>query len=181
MSIPEFIEVYENAISDEICDSIIKQFEDSIQTGASFRERSPSTERSDSVLYLNEMNQILVDKFNQELIRVSEGYREKYPTLKNLSMKSFTVKVQKTEPSEGYHHWHCEQSTPDSITRIIVWSVFLNDVDEGGETEFLYQKRRVKASKGNLLIFPASYTHTHRGNPPLSNTKYIATGWFYLY
>jgi len=55
--------------------------------------------------------------------------------------------------------------------------LYLNDVEEGGETEFLYQKMRVKPTKGTILIWPADWTHTHRGNPPLSGDKYIYTGW----
>jgi hypothetical protein len=50
-------------------------------------------------------------------------------------------------------------------------------VQEGGETEFLYQHMRVKPEQGTLVIWPAAFTHTHRGNPPLSNEKYIVTGW----
>ena len=55
--------------------------------------------------------------------------------------------------------------------------VYLNDDFDGGETEFLYQQRREQAVEGDVLIFPASYTHTHRGNPPIGNSKYIATSW----
>ena len=53
----------------------------------------------------------------------------------------------------------------------------MNDDFDGGETEFLYQQRREEAMTGDLLIFPAAFTHTHRGNPPLGNVKYIATSW----
>jgi len=55
--------------------------------------------------------------------------------------------------------------------------LYLNDVEEGGETEFLYVKRRVSAKKGRFVLWPAGFTHTHRGNPPLSGEKYIMTGW----
>jgi hypothetical protein len=55
--------------------------------------------------------------------------------------------------------------------------LYLNDVEEGGETEFLYFSKRVKPKQGTLLLFPASFTHTHRGNPPLSGTKYIMNTW----
>ena len=54
--------------------------------------------------------------------------------------------------------------------------VYMNDVDEGGETEFLYQQKKIKPKTGRVVIFPASFTHQHRGNPPMSN-KYIITGW----
>ena len=55
--------------------------------------------------------------------------------------------------------------------------LFLNDVDEGGELEFLYQSKRIKPKAGTMVISPAFFTHTHRGNPPLSGEKYILNGW----
>ena len=61
--------------------------------------------------------------------------------------------------------------------RILNFLCYLNTVDEGGETELLYYPKRIKAEAGKLLLMPAGYTHTHRGNPPLSNDKYILTGW----
>ena len=50
-------------------------------------------------------------------------------------------------------------------------------MEEGGETEFLYQSLRVSPKKGTVIIWPSGYYHTHRGNPPLSGVKYLATGW----
>ena len=61
--------------------------------------------------------------------------------------------------------------------RQFVVQVYLNDDFDGGETEFLYQQRREQAVAGDVLIFPKTFTHTHRGNPPLGGTKYIATSW----
>jgi hypothetical protein len=58
--------------------------------------------------------------------------------------------------------------------------VYLNDIVEGGETEFLHQRKRIKPKKGTVLLFPPYFTHTHRGNPPLSNEKYAITGWMCL-
>ena len=54
---------------------------------------------------------------------------------------------------------------------------YLNNVEEGGETEFLYQSRRIKPKQGTIVICPASFTHTHRGNPPLKGDKYMINGW----
>jgi hypothetical protein len=53
---------------------------------------------------------------------------------------------------------------------------YLNDVEDGGETE-LYQNTMVKPKAGRMVIAPAYFTHTHRGNIPVSNDKYILTSW----
>ena len=88
-----------------------------------------------------------------------------------------SMKIQKTLPGQGYHLWHYESDCPEFADRICSWAFFLNDVTEGGETEFLYQGLRVPAKAGSLIIWPATYTHVHRGNPPLTETKYLLTGW----
>jgi hypothetical protein len=105
-------------------------------------------------------------------------YRNKYQILTDTDPHSiYTSKVQKTEVGEGYHIWHYETQSKHCSDRLLAYILYLNDVDEGGETEFLYHAMRVKPQAGRLTIFPAHFTHTHRGNPPLSNTKYILTGW----
>lgn len=55
--------------------------------------------------------------------------------------------------------------------------MYLNTIEEGGETEFLYCNKRIKAERGRLIVFPAAFTHTHRGNPPIGKDKYIISSW----
>jgi len=90
------------------------------------------------------------------------------------------IKLQKTLPGEGYHQWHFESDNMDRAGRIAAWGCYLNTVDQGGETEWLYQGIRIPSIQGNLVIWPAAFTHTHRGNPPLSGEKYLLTGWIEL-
>ena len=63
------------------------------------------------------------------------------------------------------------------IKRVLVYSIYLNDIEDGGETEFLYQHVRVKPKKGRTVIWPAYFPFVHRGNPPLKEDKYIITSW----
>ena len=84
----------------------------------------------------------------------------------------------------GYPRWHCEWTTRldggESLHRVLLWTIYLNDRFQEGETEFLYQGRKVKPRTGSLLIAPAAFTHIHRGNRPRGGDKYIATSWFLL-
>ena len=87
---------------------------------------------------------------------------------------------QKTEPTGGYHVLHAEATGWYNSTRVLAWMIYLNDLldeDDGGETEFLYQSRRVKPKKNLGVVWPGGITHMHRGNPPLKKTKKILTGW----
>ncbi|KGM56762.1 hypothetical protein N799_02410 [Lysobacter arseniciresistens ZS79] len=81
----------------------------------------------------------------------------------------------------GYPYWHCELYPRDpraeTLHRHLLWTVYLNDGFDQGETEFLYQRRKVAPRAGSLLIAPAGFTHTHRGNRPQGSDKYIATSW----
>jgi hypothetical protein len=62
--------------------------------------------------------------------------------------------------------------------RIVTFLWYLNDVEEGGETEF-WGTYKIKPKRGKLIFFPSSWCFPHRGNMPLSSDKYIITGWFY--
>lgn len=107
------------------------------------------------------------------------------PNLANLVQYLFRVgdiNAQRYDKqSGGYPYWHSEvfpqAGHNDALHRILLFMFYLNDVDEGGETEFFYQNIKVKPKAGRMVIAPAYFTHTHRGNVPVSNNKYILTSW----
>ncbi len=189
--VSDFIGVYPNLLSDEACDTTIDLFELFDKTGlAKTRQELGDYNRlskDDKSVFLSSAYQ--KDTFNIESYVVGsyvvnsvwrgyEQYSSEYGILSDLGEhRIYSCKLQRTYVGGGYHIWHCEQSERSNSNRILAYTVYLNDVDDGGETEFLYLHKRIPAKKGTVCIFPASFTHTHRGNPPLSNTKYIATGW----
>lgn len=96
--------------------------------------------------------------------------------------RSGSINIQKYLRGEGgYPHWHSEQYPQlgghEPLHRVVLYMFYLNDVEKGGETEFYYQHRKIKPQKGTMVIAPASFTHSHRGNMPISGDKYIATSW----
>jgi hypothetical protein len=81
----------------------------------------------------------------------------------------------------GYPYWHCELyprgAHCEPLHRHLLWTLYLNDGFADGETEFLFQRRKVAPRTGDLLIAPTAFTHTHRGNRPTGGDKFIATSW----
>lgn len=96
-------------------------------------------------------------------------------------MRCGTVNIQKyAAGTGGYPHWHCEISPDENfegLHRLLLWMYYLNDVETGGETDFYFQQRSIRPKKGTVVIAPAGFTHTHRGNVPISGDKYIITSW----
>ena len=92
-------------------------------------------------------------------------------------LKYIGLKIQKTLPGQGYHVWHIEHGREEESRRVLTYLVYLNDIEEGGETELLHQHVRIKPKTGRIVIFPAGFPYVHRGNPPLKGSKYILTSW----
>lgn len=95
------------------------------------------------------------------------------------------VQAQKYDRGVGnYNYWHCEvfpeAGRNDALHRSLLFMFYLNDVAEGGHTEFYYQQRAVQPKAGRMVIAPAYFTHTHRGCTPQSGDKYILTSWILL-
>ncbi len=90
------------------------------------------------------------------------------------------INIQHYEPGGGYKIWHCERwgKGMPAAARHLVFMTYLNDVSDAGGTEFLYQGLTVQARKGLTLIWPADWTHHHRGVVSPTEQKYIITGWF---
>lgn len=185
----EFIKVYDNAVSEQYCNDIINWFEanqDQQFTRQETNDRS-AIEKCDTAVLLPvgrnlEVNNgnFIVNKLLLEPIMYYyvTRYTESFPYLAK-EMQRQTIlqsKIQCTQPGGGYHLWHCEHSDALSAYRVASFVLYLNETS-GGETEFLYQHQRVEPKTGRLVIFPAGYTHLHRGNPPLDKPKYIVTGW----
>lgn len=128
-------------------------------------------------------------QYHQELSRVIRDYvnslwvhdllPEMGPTRQDWQIRE-GVLIQKYQPNQGFKRWHYERGhiTLEALARELVFMTYLNDVPDGG-TEFFFQKKTIKAEKGKTLIWPAAFTHTHRGQISKKHVKYIVTGWIH--
>ena len=121
----------------------------------------------------------ILEDYEKELIIATEKYKKDFPTVDTNSAWGITenFNIQKYNPGQGFHSWHCERAQANS-DRMLVFMTYLNDVTDGGETEFFYQKYKAEPKKGLTLLWPVDWTYTHRGNVSKTQEKYIATGWF---
>jgi hypothetical protein len=184
--------IFENFLSADECDVFIELYENRDKKGLTYNrqdgEGADALNKTDTALSVS-LSDVFgnekIDKLNDDFINNFwengvNKYGKYYPSLLQIDKKLWGYKIQKTLAGEGYHIWHCEDSSPSHTTRILTYIIFLNDDFTGGETEFLHKNMRITPKKGTLAIFPANYTHTHRGNPPLTGEKYIMTSWVHL-
>jgi len=117
-----------------------------------------------------------------QLQKICKNYIEKYEYCAYYDVWSIVenFKIQYYDLNEGFYGYHAERTCAETINskRHLVFMTYLNDVTDGGETEFFYQRKKIKPQKGKTLIWPADWTHTHRGIISPSQQKYIITGWY---
>jgi len=186
-----FIRVYDDLFTPDECQYIIDWFETVQNYGGYVVNRKQlskhnRTEKDDHTfqfdtsesLAMNETVDIL-QKIMPKFITAYERYTELFPVVNQCAIALRRVWMHKTTPGGGYHMWHYENQGRISVNRAITFLVYLVDIEKGGETEFLYLRQRFKPKQCRIIVFPAGYTHTHRGNPVLSDeNKYTLTGWF---
>ena len=187
-SFGDHIRILDGIVGHQVCDGCIDMFNELEQRGLCHTRRDLGAhigQRADTAIYCTEMDAMVNTPMQQigDWIHndVIESWQIRYPIVDSgiyAGLYNAQIKMQKTRPTEGYHNWHFEGgATSYDRTSILAWMVYLNDIEEGGETEFLYQGVRVPPVKGRLAVWPAGFTHVHRGNPPLKETKYAITGW----
>jgi hypothetical protein len=186
-----FIGIFHNATTKKECDKIINHFDNVQDLNLTVKrtkfENINSTLKNNNIYqFINEDDELLMQanksilgNFIKNLDEAYNLYKKKYDIMDNLEIHKLNmdVKIQKTIPGEGYHVWHCENAGVATSRRLLLCMMYLNDVEEGGETEFLHQSLRVKPKAGTIVICPAYFTHLHRGNPPLKGSKYMINGW----
>ena len=202
------IGVFDNFVKWEFCDSVIDSFEywynkkhikeDTDVKVTTFGDQELSLspygegqkqfndnqlQRRDKQLYLEIADPCMAMEVNRTVGAAFEIYAKKYKGILDSSdpVSSWTCKIQKTTSGGGYHTWHSENGSFLYRDRVVTWMIYLNDIplENGGATDFFHQEISFQPKKGTVVLWPAAYTHVHRGSFLTGNTsKYIATGWF---
>jgi prolyl 4-hydroxylase len=184
--------IYEDYISDvQLCDELIRWFRSNeklhttgVVSGKSEvaidRKKKKCTDFSFDIQKSKEEEKV-VDFYCDELQVILERYLSVYGLANKVEpfLISEPVNIQYYKPYEGFIEPHCERSGHKStIARHLVFQTYLNTIEDGGETEFFHQQYKCKAVKGKTVIWPADWTHHHRGIVSPTEDKYIITGWY---
>lgn len=192
-----FIAVYNNVYPQGFCDFLISAEEKARKLNLLYNrqdaENVPRHRKDDHNFdgfkyYLDAMpvdstfqGQFVPNIFIHHFREALDIYLDKYSVLRNYSYTIEGMKHQIISSGGGYHVWHYERGPAPSINRrVLTYILYLNTlpVENNGDTEFLYQELKLQPVENQLVIFPADFTHPHRGNPVYKGgVKHIITGW----
>jgi prolyl 4-hydroxylase len=182
---PHFIGSW-NIRNDNLCKQIINFFEENkiLQkkgaVGAGVDETTKKT--TDITINPNDLKNDEFKCFNNyidELYKCFIDYQHQWPfmksIIKNVDIGSFNI--QKYSKGDHFSEVHTERSSLQHSDRLFAWMTYLNDVDDGGKTNFAHYDIKIKPEIGKTLIWPAEWTHAHSGEILNNGEKYIITGW----
>jgi prolyl 4-hydroxylase len=169
-----------------ICDDLIKFFNENKSkhhNGLSGNNYDPSVKLStDMPINVEDFKNKCIRNYMLDLQKATVKYYEQYPYCNSYARWAVdeSFNIQHYKPNEGYFAWHTERGSIQHPigNRHLVFTTYLNDVTDEGETEFFHQKLKIQPKKGLTVIWPADWTHTHRGIPSKTQEKYIITGWY---
>lgn len=180
MNLSDYIKIYDKAIDIEICQYYIDQFEASSEYWV---------RRQEGVFNFTEVNTVQAQWNLDPLINNIVKHRQQYWADCNISFNHVNpnhnweeLRMKRYDIHEGDEFKpHTDAWDAATARRFLVYFWYLNDVAQGGETEFYGLDRTVKVTPkaGTLIMFPATWQYLHAGLTPLSNNKYIIGGYFH--
>ena len=177
MSSPDFIGIYDNALSHEECEKLIEFFESSPQKPGGIMTLNGYMEddrvKSNVELVNQKVNS--TPYISKVIVECTKKYCKEYDSL-NLIAPTYINERYTFQKfrfyGDGFKVWHTEH-IPTDPKRVLVWMFYLNDAKSG--TEFMHFPT-VQAKKGRCIIWPSAFTHLHR-SAPNKGIKYIMSGW----
>ena len=179
VDIGELIHVYDNALDTDVCDSLISTFDESPEN----HEVVKGDGKPNFTQFNLTKNSDKLSKVHKHLIKTVQHYRDVYYEFVDArvfpsthAFEQFRIKRYNTGGEERFDT-HVDVADYSSARRFLSFMFYLNDVSEGGETVF--RDKKITPKKGSLLVFPPLWMYPHRGDPPISNPKYIMSTYLH--
>ena len=114
-------------------------------------------------------------KYDYKINYLLEEYVRQYPEAgKTASVWTMTtMRFKHFRPGESFYNWHSENSMTYPY-RVLALQIYLSNHNCG--TEFSGYDKTIMSVKGRATLFPAYFTHTHKGHIcPEKKDRYIIT------
>jgi len=174
-----FIREYNDIIPLDLCTQIIKKFngDASKKPGVTIGGLSDYKTSVDlGIVHIDWKD--INDNINTVLSNAHSIYFDEFKFMKNSisrKVKNSNYNIQHYIANSGKYKAHVDSGCYLTGLRFLTSILYLNDVEEGGETSFIVQKKLIKPEQGKILVFPSSWPWLHEGKIPISNDKYIIT------
>ena len=186
MSLKDYILVIDDSIDANMCKFAIDAYEHNAnlceshaKSGMHFSQLNLSAHaQHDEQLASLQNYMVDASKFYIELYKSRVPDTDFWP--KTYGFEEFRLK--KYEPN-GIDQFadHVDAANLITSKRFLVFFWYLNNVDAGGETEFLNKlDLKIKPKQGRLLMFPPLWTFPHRGCMPINESKYILGSYLHF-
>ena len=180
-----YLTIEKNGLEHDECDFFINYFEKNNfkHSGKTNKGLSLNIKKAIECTIIDcSKTKYYIDKLRLAIYKNVEIYmKENNISFKNIPFYEINdLFMKKYIKNDGKFEYHDDFNVKDKSVRIITYLFYLNDVEEGGETEFL-GTYKVKPEKGKMIIFPCSWTFPHSGKMPISNDKYIISGWLHVH
>lgn len=183
MQLVDLIKCYDNVIPDHYCDYFVQFYDNHSATHAikyhhGFYDQAPDFSELVFTTFSNSQDHV---RFNNHVAtmlgQAATRYKDEFPLKNNFFPKQYTfefLRIKKYE-NNGVDEFkvHCDADSVCSSSRFMNIFCYLNDVEEGGETDFPDLGISFKPKKGSVVIFPPYWFFPHQGNKPLSGPKYL--------
>lgn len=187
-NLAHYVRVYDDVLEPDFCKSLIDRFESLDPSSSPTMRLSDHSWETDYRRFL-EINISSDDMFKDTLDTYHSRVKQVYTHYKSVVANDFFPSSflledarMKRYLNDNYEQfgWHVDVGDKQSSSRYLVMFTYLNDVEEGGETEFLSNDEfTVKPICGRMVVFPPSLLFPHRGKKPISNNKYILSTYLH--
>jgi len=172
--VKNFIFIKKNAVSKQKCENIIDIL--------NISKLNPASSEMIKNFYDGMSVDVYKSEWKEDLFNCILEYKNQHKFLDSIYHCEWKVQAgcnyQKYKPRQTYSLEHCEQGGQDhDKRRMLVWSIYCNTINKGGETYFPQQDTSIYPEQGTIAIWPAAWTHSHYGKPAPKEYKYIVTGW----
>ena len=181
-----YIRVYDDVIDEESCQKLIEKFEDSIKDF-----QTVHLDDGDNAISFKQITLIEHEDWKsvqQGMLELFQDYIMHYNIDCKLMSKQWpatygyeAIRI-KRYLANDYDRFdpHVDVLDYETARRFLAFFIYLNDVEEGGETEFVnidkpgtYIPYKIKPKRGRLLMFPPTWQYYHAGLKPVSGKKYL--------